>query len=233
MGSQAHDHWHAASTVRNYEFDKDGKCLKNESIYYLDDPANKETANDFLVGANWEPVWSSDNTYFTLSNSSLKYTDTDDAIEYFEARYYAYTITYAGGATKRVEAPSEAEKVANITKIFGLNFADVKGLLGTDMKIATWQRDVIQVQLGKGATLEQMNELCGKLYEVCKPLAEDGKMYTYLGKYGDELTEAPKETSEFNNAEFHYFYGGKEVKVSVGIDQANDKMLAVYIGLQK
>ncbi len=58
-------------------------------------------------------------------------------------------------------------------------------------------------------------------------------MYTYLGKYGDELTEAPKETSEFNNAEFHYFYGGKEIKISVGIDQANDKMLAVYIGLQK
>ena len=76
-------------------------------------------------------------------------------------------------------------------------------------------------------------ELCGKLFEVCKPLAEDGNMYTYLGKYGDVITEAPKEESEFSNAEFHYYYGGKEIKVSVGISQANDKMLQLHIGIVK
>ena len=233
VGSQAHDYWHAATVVRNYEFDNSGKCLKDESIYYLDDPANKDAANDHLTGGNWEPIWSADNTYFSINSSFISYTDTDDAIDYFESHYYAYTITYDNGATKRVEAATEEEKIANVQKIFGLKFDEVKGLLGDPLTIATWQRDTIQFQMYTGATLEQMNELCGKLFEVCKPLAEDGNMYTYLGKYGDVITEAPKEESEFSNAEFHYYYGGKEIKVSVGISQANDKMLQLHIGIVK
>ena len=231
-GSQAHDSWHAAATVRNYEFDKDGKCLKNESLYYLDDPANKDDANNRLLAGDWKPEWSDDNTYFAISNGFLDYTDTDDAFEYFAARYYGYTIKYSGGGTKHVDAADEATKLENMKKIFGFTFDDIKGATG-EYTVASWQRDVVQLKMQENATLDDMNALCAKLFDICKPLAEDGTMYTYMGKYGETLTETPVSDSEFSNAEFHYFRDGKEIKIAVGISQSMNKALTLYFGIVK
>ena len=229
-GVQAHDSWYAVSVYRVYEFDADGKCTRNEDVYTLGDPANKDEADAHLTGANWKPVWSADGKSFSLADST-SYTDLEDAYEYFNSHYYAYTIQYASGS-KHVDVPSDADKIADMQKIYGFTPDDIKGAIG-EYNVVAWQRDAMQMTSGEAATLDKMNDLCAKLFEICKPLAEDGTMYTYLGKYGDVLTEAPKETSEFNNAEFHYFRDGKEVKVSVGIDQKGEKTLTIYIGIVK
>jgi len=233
VGSEAHDYWHAETSVRNYEFDASGKCIKNETIYYLDDPANKQKVNDFLTGGGWEPSWSDDGSYFMLGNGFLDYTDTEDAFDYFASRYLAYTIKYEGGATQRVEAAGDAEKDDDFKNIFGLELANVQSLLGEKFTIVTRQRNALYAQLGTGATVDQMNELCAKMFEACKPIAEEGKMYTYLGKYGDEITEAPSEESEFSSPEFHYFYGGKEIKVVASLSAENDYMLSLELAQQR
>ena len=231
-GGQAHDSWHALTTYRTYEFDKDGKCTKSEDIYYIDDPANYEEANDRLTSSNFKPEWSSDKTYFSLDNQYISYTETDDAIEYYASKYYPYTIQYSNGSEKHVDEPDLATKIANITEIYGLSFDAVKGSLG-DYTVVIWQREALSIRMGENSTVDDMNALAAKLYEICKPLAEDGKMYTYLGKYGDELTAAPEVTSEFDSAEFHYFKNGKEIKVSVGISQKLNRVLTLYIGVVK
>lgn len=231
-GGQAHDSWHALTTYRTYEFSKDGKCTKSEDIYYIDDPANYELANDRLTSSNFIPEWSADKTYFSLNNEFISYTKTEDAIEYYESKYYPYTIQYSNGSEKHVDEPDTAAKLANITSVYGITFDDVKGMLGK-YTIATWQREALSIRMGENSTMDDMNALCAKLYEVCKPLAEDGKMYTYLGKYGEELTAAPQVTSEFDSAEFHYFKDGKEIKVSVGISQKLNKVLTLFIGVVK
>ena len=232
VGGQARDSWHAQATLRTYEFDADGKCVKSEDIYYLDDVANYELSKEHLEGGNWKAEFSADKTSFTIDNQYITYTDPDDALEYFNSRYYAYTIQYKNGAEKHVDSPDEATKLANIKEIYGIDFEDVKGLLGF-FAVATWQREAINIQMSENSTLDDMNALGAKLFEVCKPLADDGKMYTYLGKYGDEVTELPKAGSEFESAEFHYYRNGKEIKVSVGISQKLNKAMTLYIGVVK
>lgn len=231
-GSQARDSWHAVTTLRNYEFDASGKCLLCQDIYFLDDAANYDLANQHLTGADWKPQWSADKTNFMLENTHIDYTDPEDALEYFDSRYYAYTITYADKSTKAVEAPNLATKLANIKAVYGINFTDVQGLVG-EYEVVTWYRENLSIKMNEKATLEQMNALGAKLFEICKPLAEDGKMYTYLGKYGDELTAAPVADSIFDTSEFHYFCNGKEIKVSVGISQKLNEALTLYVGVVK
>lgn len=231
-GGQAHDSWHALTTVRTYEFSKDGKCTKSEDIYYIDDVSNYETANDHLIGGDWKPVWSADKTNFVLNNEYISYVETEDALEYYDSRYYSYTIKYSNGSEKHVDAPDLATKLANIKEIYGIQFESVQSMIG-NYTVATWQREALNIQMGENSTVDDMNALCSKLYDLCKPLADEGKMYSYLGKYGDELTAAPEVTSEFDSAEFHYFRNGKEIKVSVGISQKLNKVLTLFIGVVK
>ncbi|MBP5462156.1 MAG: hypothetical protein J6Y20_08540 [Lachnospiraceae bacterium] len=228
--SQARTYWHAVSSSRNFEFDADGKCVKNETIYVVDDPANYGEANEYLIGLNYAPVWSSDKTTFTLDEGFLKNTDTAYALEYFDKRFYAYTIKYGNGTEKRVEEPDDAAKMVKMKEVFGFSLDDAKGALGA-YTVNSWQRDSVSILMGENSTVDDVNALCAKIFEICKPLAEGGTMYDWLGKYGETITEAPVTSSEFDDATFHYFYGGKEIKVSIGISQKLNKVLTFTIGI--
>lgn len=228
--SQARKYWHALTSCRNFEFDAAGKCIKNETIYEIDDPANYSDANEQLTGSNFKPEWSADKKTFVLDEGYLSSTDTDYALEYFDKRFYSYTIKYGNGTEKHVDVPDDATKLAKMKEVFGFNLDDAKDALGA-YTVNSWQRDSVSVLMGENSTVADINALCAKIFEICKPLAENGTMYDWLGKYGATITESPVTESEFDDATFHYFYGGKEIKVSIGISQKLNKVLTFSVSI--
>ena len=230
--AQARTSWHAVKYQQKYTFDEDGKCLSSITTYYLDDPANYESANNYLEGGNWKPIWSSDKTSFDIEANYITYTTTDDAIADFEDDYIAYDITYADGGTKHVDAPDEATKLDNMKKTFGFSFDDFKDAIG-DFEYKGLYKSKAQIKHGSNATVDDINALAGKAFEKCVGYADGGTMYTYLGKYGDVITEAPQITSTFDTAEFHYFRDEQEIKVSIGTDIKLDNALVFYVGIVK
>ncbi len=159
-----------------------------------------------------------------------KYTDPEDALDDMEKNYYSYSIKYSDGSTKHVDAPTEDKKPEDMKNNYGFTINDIKDAIG-DYEYTGWYRDKFEVAHGSNMTIDDVNALIRKAWDVCAPLADEGKMYTYLGKYGDVITEAPVITSEFDTAEFHYFRSGKEVGVQVSISIKKDNALTFFTGL--
>ena len=229
QGSQAKEHYHAKEYSEQYYFDSDGDCTEGYTEYYLDDPANYESANEYLVAGDWKPQWSSDKTSFKIMNQFISYMTVEKAIDEFEEDFIGYTIRNSDGSTKHVDAPDDAKKTESMKEIFGFTYDDLKSQLG-DYEYMGRYRDKSQVRTGSKATIDDVNALIKAVWDICTPLAEEGKMYTYMGKYGDVLTEAPQITSRFDSAEFHYFKNGKEIKVGVDIQSKFDDALSLYVG---
>ena len=84
-------------------------------------------------------------------------------------------------------------------------------------------------------TDEDINALAKAAFAVCQPLAEEGKVYDYLGKYGSELSAAPEVDSIFNSAQFNYYRNGKEITVQAEIlnSEGHDNTLALLVAIMK
>ncbi|MBO7516042.1 MAG: hypothetical protein J6T47_10505 [Lachnospiraceae bacterium] len=231
-GSQAKDHYHAKEYSEHYYFDSDGDCTEGYTEYFLDDPANYESANEYLVAGDWKPQWSSDKTSFKIMNQFISYMTVDKAIAEFEDDFNGYTLRNADGSSTHVDAPDDAKKTESMKEVFGFTYDDLKAQLG-DYEYMGRYRTKSQVRTGSKATVDDVNALIKAVWDLCAPQADEGKMYTYMGKYGDTITEAPQITSRFDSAEFHYFKNGQEIKVGVDIQTKFDDALSLYAGIVK
>ena len=231
-GSQAKEHYHAKEYSEQYYFDSNGKCTEAYTEYFLDDPANYEDANEYLVAGDWKPQWSGDKASFKIMNQFISYMTVEKAVAEFEDDFNGYTIQNADGSSKHVEAPDDAKKTESMKVVFGFNYDDLKTQLG-DYEYMGRYRNKSQVRTGSKATVDDVNALIKAVWDLCVPLAEDGKMYTYMGKFDDPITEAPQITSRFDSAEFHYYKDGNEIKVGVDIQSKFDDALSLYVGIVK
>lgn len=212
-GSQADKYWHVKEIQTVYEFDGDGKCTVRDNVYYLKNASDYEDAKDQLEGGGWTVVWNADKTGFKMDQGFKDYTTVDDAIDEMEKEFRGYTLTYSNGGTKYVAPPTDERKTELMKEVFGFTFDEIETAFGDYTYSYTRQRDKVMVTYISNATTEDINALARAAYEVCAPLADEGKMYNYLGKYGTELTEAPTTDSIFMSAAFHYFKDGKEISV--------------------
>ena len=218
-GSQADKYWHVKEIQNVTEFDKDGKCTARDTVYYLKSTSDYEDANQALDG--WKATWSSDKSSFNIDRGFMDYTTVEDAIEENGDDFLGYTLTYSNGGTEYVDPPTDEKKVQIMKEVFGFNLDDIKSALG-DYNIAIQKKKKVSVTTKDGATVDDVNALVKAVYDVCVPIADDGKIYSYLGKYGDELTEAPTTDDMFWSAKFNYFKDGKEIAVEVQILNSGD-----------
>lgn len=234
-GSQAEKYWQVKEIQKVHEFDVEGKCTVHDTIYYLKDGADYDTVNAELEGGNWKPNWASDHKSFRIDMGFKDYTTVDDAIEDMEKEFRGYTIVYSNGSTKHIDPPTEEQKTEKMKEVFGFTFDDVKTDFGQYQYSYTRQRDKVLVTYIDNATVEDINALAKAAFEVCKPLAEDGKVYDYLGKYGNELSEAPVSDSVFSSAQFNYFRNGKEISVQAEIlnSEGYENTLALLVAVMK
>lgn len=230
-GTQAHDAWHAVTYTVEYEFDTDGRCTVNQVVYTLDDPANYETVNTILSGG-WEPVWSLDKDTFTLASSMKDYTETTDAIEYFTSRYFPYTVTYGDGSIKRFNAPDDAEAAENMKSLYGFSFDQLNPIFG-DFTYVSRTRDSAKIRRVSETAVEDANSLCESLLLRCKGYADDSLVYGAKGKAEDPLADAPVISAKSDKAEFIYYRGGREIKVSIAIDTKPEDAITVSVSVAK
>lgn len=231
-GSQAEKYWHVKEIKTVCEFDKDGKCLARDTVYYLKSASDYENVKQALDGG-WKAVWSSDKQSFTIDQGFKDYTTVDDAYDDVAKYFRGYTVTYSGGGTKYVAPPTEEQKVRMMKEIFGFTFDDIKTSLGKYEYTYTRFRDKVMVTYKSGAGVSDINALAKAAFPVCAAAADEGKMYDYLGKYGKELTAAPETDNIFWSAKFNYFRNGKEIAVEVQILNSDgyDNTLALLIAL--
>ncbi len=229
-GSTAEKFWKVSEIQEVNEFDKDGNCTEKYTMYYLKDPADYADVNEQLDASAY--IWNDDKTGFKRESSMKKYTTIDDAKADIEDAFHGYTIAYSDGKTEHVDAPDDARKTEIMKEVFGFNYDDIKTEYG-EYTYATRQKKKVLVTYINDAKVEDINALAKIAFEVCKPLADEGKIYDYLGKYGSELTEAPQTDSIFNSATFNYFRNGSEITVQSEIlnsgDYSNTLALAVYV----
>ncbi|MBO4477475.1 MAG: hypothetical protein J5757_03985 [Lachnospiraceae bacterium] len=228
--STADKFWKVKEIQEINKFDKDGNCTEKYTIYYLKDPADYNDVNEQIAGTDY--IWNSDKASFQRESSMKKYTSIDDAKADIEDAFRGYTIEYSGGKTEHVDAPDDARKTEIMKEVFGFNYDDLKTEYG-NYTYSTRQKKKVIVTYINDAKVEDINALAKIAFEVCKPLADEGKIYDYLGKYGNVLTEAPQTESIFNDATFNYFRNGSEISVQAQIlnsgDYSNTLALAVYV----
>ena len=233
VGSQADKYWHVKEIEQVNEFDKDGKCTVRDTVYYLKNVSDYEDTNAELEGGGWKPVWSADKSYFSIDAGFKDYTSVEDAIDDMERNFRGYTLTYENGSTKHIDPPSDDEKVKINKEIFGFTFDDIETSYGQYEYTYTRFRDKVMVTYIDGATVEDINALAKDAFDVCLGIADEGKIYNYLGKYGDELTESPTVDSIFESATFNYYKDGKEITVQAEILQSEgfDSTLALLVSV--
>ena len=234
-GSQAEKYWHVKEIQTVCEFDASGKCTVRDTVYYLKNASDYEAVKASLEGGGWAAVWSADHSSFSIDRGFKDYTTVEDAIEDIEDTFRGYTLVYANGSTKHVDPPTEERKVEIMKEVFGFTFDDVKTSFGAYTYSYTRQKNKVLVTYISGATADDINALAKAAFEVCKPLADEGKIYNYLGKYGSELTAAPETDNIFNSAKFNYFKDGKEISVEAEILQSEgyDNTLALLVAVIK
>jgi len=213
-GSQADKYWHVKEIQSVTEFDKDGTCTARDTVYYLKSASDYEDANNALDG--WNATWSADKSSFSIDQGFKDYTTVEDAIEDQEDDFLGYTLTYSNGGTEYVAPPTDEKKTEIMKEMFGFTIDDVKDALG-DYNYNIRKKKKVSVTTKDGATVDDVNALVKAVYDVCVPIADDGKIYSYMGKYGEELTAAPTTDDIFWSAKFNYFKGGKEIAVEVQI----------------
>ena len=218
-GSQAEKYWHVKDIQNVTEFDGDGKCTVRDTVYYLNSASDYDDASAALEG--WEATWSSDKTYFSIDRSFKDYTTVEDAIEESEDDFLGYTLTYSNGGTEYVAPPTDERKTEIMKEMFGFSIDDVKSAY-EDGEYIIRKKKKVSVTYKSEATVDDINALAKIVYDLCVPVADDGKIYTYMGKYGDELTEAPVTEDIFWSAKFNYFKDGKEIAVEVQILNSGD-----------
>lgn len=235
VGSQAEKYWQVKEIQNVYEFDTDGKCTVRDTVYYLKDDADYDTVNAELEGGNWKPTWESDHKSFRIDQGFKDYTSVEDAIEDMEEDFRGYTIVYSNGGTKYVDPPTDEQKTEMMKEVFGFTFDDVQTTYGKYEYSYTRKKDKVMVTYIDNATVEDINALAKAAFAVCQPLAEEGKVYDYLGKYGSELSAAPEVDSIFNSAQFNYYRNGKEITVQAEIlnSEGHDNTLALLVAIMK
>ena len=231
VGSEAERYWQVKDIEMVYAFDASGKCTVRDTVYYLKDNADLEEVTRQIAG--WSAVWNDDKKSFRIDRGFKDYTTVDDAIDEIAKAYHGYTITYAGGATKHIDEPTEERKVELMREVFGFTFDDVQTTYGAYTYSYTRQRDKVLVTYINNATVDDINALGQAAFEVCKTLGDDGKMYSYLGKYGGEITEAPISDSIFFSCKFNYFKNGKEIAVEAEIlnSEGYENTLALFVAV--
>lgn len=213
VGSQADKYWHVKEIQTVYEFDKDGNCAVADTVYYLKSPSDYDDAKAQLEGGGWEVTWSPDQTSFRRDQGFKDYTTVEDAIDDIEEDFRGYTLTYSNGGTEYVAPPTDERKVEIMREVFGFTFDDIQTSFGDYEYTYTRFRDKVMVTYISNATVDDINALAKAAFEVCSPLADEGTVYDYLGKYGEVLTEAPETDNIFWSAKFNYFRDGKEIAV--------------------
>ena len=233
-GSQADKFWHVKEIQNVYEFSSDGKCTVKDTVYYLKNASDYDEASAQLEGGNWNAVWSDDKTYFTIEQGFKDYTSVEDAIEDIENDFLGYTITYSNGGSNHIDPPTDERKTELMKEVFGFTLDELDTTYG-NYTFATRKMEKVMVTYISGATVDDMNALAKAAFSVCSAVADDGKMYDYLGKYGSELTAAPETDSIFNSAQFNYFKNGKEISVEAEIlnSEGYDNTLALLVYIVK
>ncbi|MBQ6183099.1 MAG: hypothetical protein IJK33_04350 [Clostridia bacterium] len=231
-GSQADKYWHVKEIKMAYEFDKDGKCTVRDTVYYLKSASDYEDAKSQLEGGGFAAVWSSDKTYFSIDQGFKDYTSVENAIEEVEKDFLGYTLTYSGGGTKYVDPPTDERKIEIMKEVFGFTCDDIKTSFG-NYEYNIRKKNKVAVTYISGAGAADINALAKAAFDVCSGLADEGKIYDYLGKYGSELTAAPETDNIFNSAKFNYFRNGKEITVEAQIlnSEGYDNTLALLIAV--
>lgn len=231
-GSQAEKYWHVKEIRAVYGFDKNGNCTVRDTVYFLKSKSDYEDAKAQLEGGGWKAVWSSNQTYFSIDQGFKNYTTVEDAIEEVEGDFRGYTLTYSGGGTKYVDPPTDERKTEIMKEVFGFTCDEIKTSFG-NYDYHTRKKNKVMVTYISGATVTDINTLAKAAFDVCSPLADEGKIYDYLGKYGDVLTSAPETDNIFNSAKFNYFRDGKEIAVEVQIlnSEGYDNALALLIAV--
>lgn len=231
-GSQAEKYWHVKEIQDVYAFSSDGKCTVRDTVYYLKNTSDYEEAAAELTGGNFPAVWSDDKSYFSIDRGFKDYTSVDDAIAEIEKDFRGYTLTYGNGGSKHVDPPTDERKTELMKEVFGFTMDDIKTSYG-DFEYAIRKKEKVLVTYSSNATVEDINALARVVYEVCAPVADEGKTYDYLGKYGKEITAAPETDSIFNSAQFNYFKNGKEISIQSEIlnSEGYDNTLALLIAV--
>ena len=230
VGSQADKYWHVKEIQTVCEFDKDGKCTVRDTVYYLKSASDYADAKAELEGGGWEAVWNADKTAFSIDQGFKDYTSVEDAIEDVEEDFLGYTLTYSGGGTKHVDPPTDERKTEIMQEVFGFTCDDIKTSFG-NYAYSIRKKNKVALTYISGAGVSDINTLAKAAFDVCSPLAEEGKIYDYLGKNGSVLTAAPETDSIFTSATFNYFRNGKEITVEAQIlnGEGYDNTLALLI----
>lgn len=231
-GSQADKYWHVKEIQMAYEFDKDGKCTVRDTVYYLKSASDYEDAKSQLEGGSWKAVWSPDKTYFSIDQGFKDYTTVEDSIEEVEENFLGYTLTYSGGGTKYFDPPTDERKTEIMKEVFGFNCDDIKTSFG-NYEYNIRKKNKVLITYISGATFNDINALAKAAFDVCSSLADEGKIYDYLGKYGSVLTSAPETDNIFNSSKFNYYRNGKEITVEAQIlnSEGYDNTLALLIAV--
>ncbi|MBQ6552774.1 MAG: hypothetical protein IJL83_04075 [Clostridia bacterium] len=217
VGSQAEKYWRVKEIQAVYEFDSDGKCTVRDNVYYLKSASDYEDVKAELEGGGWQAVWSSDKTNFRIDQGFKDYTKVEDAIEEMEKEFRGYTVKYSGGGTNYVAPPTDERKTEIMKEVFGFTFDDIETSFGSYEYSYTRKRDKVMVTYISDATADDINALAKAAFDVCLKVADEGKIYDYLGKYGQVITAAPETDNIFNSSRFDYFRGEKEITVEAQI----------------
>ena len=237
--AQARTSWMATRYTSTYEFDASGACTAIYSTYTLGNIDDYELANSHMESGGWTPEWSSDHLHFKIHTSmSLSWYDYDDAWDDMNDHFFGYTVTYVDNSTQYFAAPTQDQKNAKFTEMFGADIAAVEGYTGFDSiqlnyhYLRSFSLFGILTDNSVDNCIATVNSYVQYLFDIYKMVSDDGTIRDYIHNT-QVITEAETIDNQFASSYFSFFKDGKECIVQVGIDNKDDLKIEYYMTRSK